>query len=725
MKRVVSSVLASVALVATSAIAACAGSSKSPAPPSPSPVTPETPATTAPAETPPVATEVVAPEPPDPSKKLVKMSLAEVGIDPAGLDTTASACDDFYQFACGGWLKSAEIPADKSRWSRFDEINDRIEAALHTILDDAVKADAKKEPVKARLGVFYASCMDEAAVEKLGVKPVQPWLDKIAKIKDVKGLQTAIIELHKNGVGVGFGLGAEQDAKDTTRIVAQMGQGGLGMPDRDYYFKDDADAKALREKYVAHVEAVLTLSGLKPDEAKKATADVMDVESAIAKMSLTRVQLRDPEATYHKLTRADLAKEAPGFDWSTYLDASGAKGAKDVIIHDVPYFKGFADMQKTVALSQWKSYLRWHVISDTSPALSKALVDENFAWKKAVTGQAELEPRWKRCVHATEDALGEDLGQEFIKVMFPGESKDVAMTMVKAIEQAFSDELPSLTWMDEETRKHALEKLATFAPHIGYPSKWKKYDFKVQKGQFFANELAGTRWIINWQMNRIGKPVDREEWGMFPQTVNAYYNPTKNEIVFPAAILQPPFFSAKASVPVNLGGIGMVIGHELTHGFDDEGSQFAPDGNLKKWWSEEAVKKFQEKTACIDKQYSQYEPLPGLKINGKLTMGENIADNGGAVLAYRAFHALRKDAPETVVADGFTENQQFFLSIGQIWCAKSRDEATKRLVATNPHSFPKFRVVGPLTNMPEFGKAFGCKAGAKMRPAAENMCKVW
>jgi putative endopeptidase len=396
-----------------------------------------------------------------------------------------------------------------------------------------------------------------------------------------------------------------------------------------------------------------------------------------------------------------------------------------VILHDVAYFKGFAELQKSIAISQWKSYLRWHVVSDAAPALSKAFVDENFAWKKAVTGQAELEPRWKRCVQATEGALGEDLGQEFIKVMFPGESKDVAMTMVKAIEQAFSDELPSLTWMDQETQKRALEKLATFAPHIGYPSKWKKYAFKVQKGQFFANLLAGTRWGQDWQMGRIGKPVDREEWGMFPQTVNAYYNPTKNEIVFPAAILQPPFFSAKASIPVNLGGIGMVIGHELTHGFDDQGAQFAPDGNLKKWWSEDAVKKFQEKTACIDKQYSQYEPLPGLKINGKLTMGENIADNGGAVLAYHAFHALRKDAPETVVADGFTENQQFFLSIGQIWCAKSRDEATKRLVATNPHSFPKFRVVGPLTNMPEFSKAFGCKTGAKMRPAAENMCKVW
>jgi putative endopeptidase len=727
MMRVESSIRATLLLAGACALAACAGSSKSPAPAEPTPVAPETPATpvVTPVGTPPAPAEANKPEPPDPNKKLVTQGLAEVGIDASAMDPSANPCDDFYRFACGGWLAKVEIPADKSSWDRFDEIFEQVEIALHKILDESVKADAKKEPVKARLGTFYAACMDEAGIEKLGVTPVKAWLDKIAKIKDVKGLQAVVTELHRNGISAGFGLGADQDAKDTTRIVAQMGQGGLGMPDRDYYFKDDADAKALRERYVDHVTKMLMLSGLDSDEAKKATADVMDVESALAKMSLTRVQLRDPEATYHKLTRADLAKEAPGFDWSAYLDASGAKGAKDVIIHDVPYFKGFADMQKTVALSQWKSYLRWHVISDTSPALSKALVDENFAWKKAVTGQAELEPRWKRCVHATEDALGEDLGQEFIKVMFPGESKDVAMTMVKAIEQAFSDELPSLTWMDEETRKHALEKLATFAPHIGYPSKWKKYDFKVQKGQFFANELAGTRWIINWQMNRIGKPVDREEWGMFPQTVNAYYNPTKNEIVFPAAILQPPFFSAKSSVAVNLGGIGMIIGHELTHGFDDQGAQFAPDGNLKKWWSEDAVKKFQDKTACIEKQYGQYEPLPGLKLNGKLTMGENIADNGGTVLAYRAYRTLRKDAPETVVADGFTEDQQFFLAMGQSWCGKMRDELTRRAVVTDPHSIDKFRVVGSLSNMPEFTRAFGCAAGTKMRPSAENMCKVW
>ncbi len=726
MRRVITSVLASVALVATSALAACAGSSKSSASPTPSPVPPETSGT---AESPPapapVAEAAPTPEPPDPNKKQVKMSLAEVGLDPAAMDTTANPCEDFYQFACGGWLAKTEIPADKSNWGRFHEINDRIEIALHTILEDAAKTPAKNEPIKARLGTFYAACMDEAAIEKAGIKPVQPLLDKIAKLKDVKGLQAMIIELHKNTVGVGFGLGADQDAKDTTRVVAQMGQGGLGLPDRDYYFNDDADSKALREKYTAHVQKMFELSGLKPDEAKKATTDVMEVETQLAKLSLTRVQMRDPEATYHKLSRADLAKDAAGFDWSAFLDATGAKGAKDVIVHDVPYFKGFADMQKNVPVEQWKSYLRYHVVADAAPALSKAFVDENFAWTKAVTGQAELEPRWKRCVHSTENALGEDVGQEFIKVMFAGDSKDIAMTLVKAIEQAFSEELPALAWMDEETRKHALEKLATFAPHIGYPSKWKKYDFKVQKGQYFANALAGSRWDMNWRMSRIGKPVDREEWGMFPQTVNAYYNPTKNEIVFPAAILQPPFFSAKASIPVNLGAIGMVIGHELTHGFDDEGSQFAPDGNLKKWWSEDAVKKFQAKTSCIDKQYSQYEPLPGLKLNGKLTLGENIADNGGAVLAYRAYKALRKDAPETVVADGFTEDQQFFLGVGQIWCFKGREESIKRRVVTDPHSHGKFRVIGPLTNMPEFGKAFGCKVGAKMRPPAEQVCKIW
>jgi putative endopeptidase len=716
MRRVFTSILL--------ALAACAGANKPSTPPTPNPETPATPGATTPTTAAPTA-EAEKPAPPDPNKKIVNMSLAEVGLDPTAMDPKANPCDDFYQYACGGWLQKTEIPADKSSWGRFHEINDRIEVVVHNMLEDASKANAKNEPLKARLGTFFAACMDEAGVEKAGLKPVQPVLDKIAKIKDGKSLAAILVDLHKSGVNVGFRLDAQQDEKDTTRVVALLNQDGLGMPDRDYYLNEDAESKALREKYVAHVEKLLALSGLKPDDAKKAAADVMEVETALAKLSLTRVQLRDPEATYHKLSRADLAKEAPGFDWNLFLNSVGAKAATDVVAHDVPYFKGFADMQKTVPMNKWKSYLRFHLIEDSASALPKAFVEENFNWTKAVSGQAELEPRWKRCVHITEGALGEDIGQEFVKVMFPGESKETADTMVKAIRQAFAEELPSLTWMDDETRQRALDKLATFAPHIGYPSKWKKYDFKVQKGQFFANALAGARWNVAWTLGRIGKPVDREEWGMTPQTVNAYYNPPKNEIVFPAAILQPPFFSAKAAIPVNLGAIGMVIGHELTHGFDDQGSQYAPDGNLKQWWSDSAVKKFKEKTACVDKQYSQYEPLPGLKLNGKLTLGENIADNGGAVLAYRAFKNLRKDAPETVVADGLTEDQQFFLAVGQIWCAKYRDETTKRRVVTDPHSFPKFRVVGPLTNMPEFGRAFGCKVGSKMRPAAEQVCKVW
>jgi putative endopeptidase len=722
MKSFVSTVLASAALVASGAIAGC-GSSQKAATPEPTPV----PAETTPAETQPATpaeAEAPKPEPPDPSKKLVKSTLAEVGLDAAALDPSANPCDDFYQFACGGWMAKNEIPADKSRWGRFAEIAERVETLSHTILEDAAKL-TKGDAVKQRLGTFYAACMDEAGIEKAGTAPLKPWLDKITKLKDVKGLQKLVTELHQIGLAVDFQLYAGQDAKDTTRVVALLFQGGLGMPDRDYYFNADDPSKALREKYTQHVEKTLVLSGLSAEEAKKATADVLEVETGIAKVSLEAVKLRDPEATYHKVTRAELAKQAPGFEWGAYLDAVGAKGAKDLVIHDVPYFTAIAAMQKSVPLDKWKAYLRWQVVSAASDALPKAFVDESFEWTKAISGQPEIEPRWKRCVRATEAALGEDLGQEFIKVAFPGDSKAVAMTMVKAIQDAFAAELPGLTWMDDETRARALEKLNTFAPHIGYPSKWKKYDFKVAKGQFFANSLAGSKWQVTWTLGRIGKPVDREEWGMFPQTVNAYYNPTKNEIVFPAAILQTPFFSAKAAIPVNLGAIGMVIGHEITHGFDDEGSKFAPDGNLKQWWSDAAVKKFEGATSCVQNQYARYEPLPGLKLNGKLTLGENIADLGGVTLGYRAYKALRKDAPETVVADGYTEDQQFFLGVGQIWCTKMRDEESRRRVITDPHSPGKFRVIGPLTNTPEFAKAFGCKVGSKMRPPEAQVCKIW
>ncbi len=723
MRTIVRSLLASTALLAAASITGCSGSSRTSSTPTPSPVAPETPTTASGEDPVPVAPEEAA-APTGPAKKVVNTSLAEVGLDGASMDPAANPCEDFFQYACGGWIAKNEIPADKSTWGRFHEINDRIEIELRKILDESVKAP-KSEPVRARLGAFYQACMDEAAIEKAGIKPVKPVLDKIAKVKDAKSLHGVIVELHKMGLFVGFAMFAEQDAKDTTRVVANLTQAGLGMPDRDYYFNDDEDSKKLREKYAAHVEKIFTLSGLKADEAKKATAEVIEVETALAKIALTRVQQRDAEATYHKVARADLAKQAPGFDWNGYFNGVGAKGAGDLILHDVPYFAGFAEMTKSVPAAKWQSYLRWQILSASAGDLTKAFVDESFEWTRAVSGQAEIEPRWKRCVNATQAALGEDLGQEFIKVMFPGDSKEIALTMVKAIGKSFADGLPSLPWMDDETRTAALEKLATFVPHIGYPNKWKKYDFKVAKNTYFANGVAAARWGVAWGLSRLGKPVDRQEWQMFPQTVNAYYNATKNEIVFPAGILQPPFFSAKASIPVNLGGIGMVIGHEISHGFDDEGSKFAADGNLKKWWSEAVRKRFDDKTACVEKQYAAYEPLPGLKLNGKLTLGENIADLGGVTVAFRAYRALRADAPETMVADGFSEDQQFFLGVGQIWCAKWREEATRRRVVVDPHSPPKFRVNGPLSNTPEFHKAFNCKVGQKMRPPAEKMCRVW
>jgi putative endopeptidase len=390
------------------------------------------------------------------------------------------------------------------------------------------------------------------------------------------------------------------------------------------------------------------------------------------------------------------------------------------------YLAVVGEMVKTVPMDKWRSYLRAVVLRSASGDLSKAFVDEQFAWRQALTGQKELEPRWKRCVRETEGALGEDLGQEFIAVAFPGDSKQVALDMVNAVLLAFRQRLPGLDWMDADTRARAGEKLDTFRPHIGYPNKFKTYDFKVARGSHFANDMAASRWGTTWVFSRIGKPVDREEWFMFPQTVNAYYNPLKNEIAFPAGILQPPFFASRAALAVNLGGIGMVIGHEITHGFDDEGSHFAPDGNLKEWWTAESRKKFDERTACVERQYEKYEPLPGVKLSGKLTLGENIADLGGVIVAHKAWQNLRGDAPETINAEGFTEEQLLFLNVGQIWCFKARDEAVRQLAKTDPHSPAKFRVNGPLSNTPAFHQAFGCKVGQKMRPVDDGkMCRIW
>lgn len=654
---------------------------------------------------------------------VVETTLEAVGLDPLALDRSADPCQDFYQFACGGWLAKTEIPGDEAVWMRsFSEIEKRNEAELKRILDDAAKA-GDADPATRKIGAFYGACMNEEAVEAAGTKPIADLLAKARRVRDAKGVGALVTELHLRRIWALFDVSSAQDAKDATRVIAELDQNGLGLPDRDYYLNEDEKSKALRKTYEEHVTRMLRLAGATEAAAKAAAADVMQVETELAKISKTRVERRDPKGMYNKLDRAALAKAAPAFPWDTYFSGLGRADIQEINVTSVPYFEGLSRLLGTLRPAAWQSYLTWHVVRGTARALPKAFVDESFALQAALTGQKEQRPRWKRCVDATDSALGELLGQRFVKTSFPGESKPAAESMVHAISEAFAKNARSLDWMDEGTKQRALAKLGAMAYLIGYPDKWRTYDFEIDPAAYAKNTLAARAFHTRWDLGKIGKPLDRDEWQMSPPTVNAYYDPQRNHMVFPAGILQPPFYSVRSAVAVNLGGIGMVVGHELTHGFDDEGSQFDAKGNLENWWAEEVEAAFRAKTGCVEQQYSAYEALPGLRLNGKLTLGENIADLGGLKLAFAAYRAMRAGAAEQTVAGGFSEDQQFFLAHGQSWCGKMRDEALRVMVQVNPHSPPKFRVNGPLTNLPEFAEAFQCAAGTPMRPA--KICSVW
>jgi putative endopeptidase len=692
-----------------------------------SPAAPEVKAPTSPilsasASTLPVATASAAP-----NYKTVKTELRTTGLDPDALDRTADPCQDFYQFACGGWIAKAQIPADKPRWGRFQEIAERNEEELHKILEAAKeqasqpKADAKSDIVK--LGTFYGACMDEATAEKQGVNPIKELLAIAARVKDAKTLAAAITELHRREIWALFDNDPEQDFKDATRMIARLDQNGLGLPDRDYYVKDDDKSKKLRETYVGHVERMMKLLGHTPAQAKQAAADVMDIETELARASKTRVERRDVPNMYNKIDRSGLSKAAPSFPWDDYFRGIGRADAKDVNVTSVKYFEALEGMLKKVKAPAWRNYLQWHIARKAAPSLSKAFDDERFSMIKAITGQEQQRPRWKRCIEATDVAMGELLAQPFVEKKFGGESRAAAEKMVHAISDAFADQVNHLDWMSAQTKAKAQEKRAAMAYLIGYPSKWKTYEFALNARTHAANVLASSIFNRVRELDKIGKPVDRNEWHMSPPTVNAYYDPQVNQMVFPAGILQPPFYSAAAAIPVNLGAIGMVVGHELTHGFDDEGSQFDRNGNMAEWWTDTDRQSFKGKTQCVAKQYSEYEPLPGVKINGELTLGENIADMGGVKLAFAAYRQMRKDAQERTVADGFSEDQQFFLAVGQAWCSKYKDDYARLQVQTDPHSNPRFRVNGSLSNLPEFGDAFSCKVGTTMRPTTP--CTVW
>jgi predicted metalloendopeptidase len=660
---------------------------------------------------------------PPPGPRVVEVSMDSIGLEEAALDRSVQPCQDFYQFACGNWIAKTEIPADRPLWNRsFSVIHDGNEAKLHQILEDAA-AGKIDDPAGRKIGAYYGACMDEGAIEAAGTKPLKPFLDLVKKVKDPKSISSAITALHQRQIWALFDISETQDSKDATKVIAEIDQAGLGMPDRDYYLKDDDKSKELRKKYEEYVHRSMKLAGFSEKDAKTATADVMRLETELAKASKTKVERRDPQTMYNRLDRAGVAAAAPRLAWDDYFKGLGFPEIKAINVTAPQFLSAVNVLLDKEKATAWRNYLSWTVVRTLQPALPKAFVDEAFAFESAITGQKAQRARWKRCVDATDRAVGELLAQPYVKANFTPESKEATERYVHEISVAFGQTVEKLEWMDATTKARAAEKLKTLAYLIGYPSKWKTYDFDVKAKSYLDNVMASRGWALRDSLAKVGKPLDRQEWHMTPPTVNAYYRQNVNHMVFPAGILQPPFFNPKANIPVNLGAMGMVVGHELTHGFDDKGSQYDGEGNLKNWWSDQDQARFKAKTDCVADQYGAYEPLPGVKLNGRLTLGENIADGGGVKLAFQAYRAMRKDAPEVVKASGFTEDQQFFLSVGQVWCAKQSDEVARLRAQTDTHSAPRFRVNGSLSNSPEFAAAFSCGEGTPMRRA--NACSVW
>lgn len=648
------------------------------------------------------------------------------GFDPTALDTGADPCADFYQYACGGWAKSNPIPGDQPSWGRFHELAERNRETLRAILDRVSDTAGTRSPIDTRLGDYYAACMDEPAADALGAKPLAEELARIDALRAKGDLPALVGRLHRVGVNAFFGFGAEQDFKDATTVIATADQGGFGLPDRDYYFKDDAKSKEQRDQYVAHVQKMFTLAGDAEPQAAAAARAVLTIETALARPALTREARRDPNALYHKLSIMDAAALAPSFSWRPYLDATGVTTRFSFVnVMEPEFFKGLNTLLTSTSLPDLKQYLRWHLIHAAAPTLSSPFVQENFEfYGRILEGRTELQPRWKRCVTFTDGDLGEALGQRYVEQTFGEEGKRRMLALVSNLDRALRDDIGDLAWMTAETKKQALTKLAAFTKKIGYPDAWRDYSaLTIARNDFFGNSQRANAFEHARQLAKIGKPVDRREWLMTPPTVNAYYNPLMNEIVFPAGVLQPPFFDNSMDDAVNYGAIGAVIGHEITHGFDDEGRQFDKDGNLKDWWTEKDAKEFESRAQCFVDQYGGYTAVDDIKLNGKLTLGENAADNGGLRIALMALmDALGGKTPEKV--DGFTAEQRFFLGWGQIWCESRRPEFERMLAGTDPHSPGRWRVNGVVSNMPEFGKAFGCKPAAPM-VSRTPQCRVW
>jgi putative endopeptidase len=648
-------------------------------------------------------------------------------IETANMDPSVKPGDDFYEYANGNWMKKNPIPADESRWGSFSEVQERNRMVLKGILEEtARKTDAPKGSPQQMVGDFYASAMDSARAEADGAKPLGDEMAKIAALKTTADLTDEIARLQTMGVRVPFGIFAGQDAKASTEVVLQMGQGGLGLPDRDYYTKTDDESKKLRDKYVTHMTNMFKLLGDDPAKASAEAATVLAFETQLANASLTRVQRRDPEANYHKMTLDSLASITPGITWNRFLDDMSVADRRPVVVGQPEFFKQVSTMMAKTPIADWQTYLRWHVLRNSADDLSAAFVNESFDfYGRTLTGATEMRPRWKRASDKVDGNIGEALGQLYVAKAFSPQAKERALKLVENMRAELRERIKNLDWMSQETKTQALRKLDAFAVKVGYPDQWRDYSkLSIDRGPLVMNEIRTAQFEFRRNMDKLGKPVDRKEWGMTPPTVNAYYNARLNEIVFPAGILQPPFFDANADDAVNYGGIGAVIGHEMTHGFDDQGRKSDADGNLKDWWTPADAENYKARSLKIEQQYASYVAIDSTRLNGKLTLGENTADIGGLSIAYGAMH--KAIAGKNIgKIDGFTPDQRFFLSFAQIWRNNIRPEALKLRINTDPHSPGRFRCIGPVSNMPEFAQAFGLKDGDAMVRGADERAKIW